>query len=478
MLDIILKENELNFNELEKEFFRAACELACLEFRKLLETIDIYIMNERDKSIYRHKGNKQTTIKTIMGEVTFRRAIYEVKNEENIETKYIYLLDETIGLDTIGLVSMNLAQKIVNNATVVSYRENAKNITELTGQEISHGGAWNVIQKIGEKIIEQEEKTEKKGTKEVKILFEEADGVWLNMQGKDRPKEGKKIELKVAISYEGWKTVSKNRRELVNKQACIGFESAKEFRKKKEKMISTEYNTDEIETRILNGDGASWISSEFDETVQFQLDPFHKYQAVIRNVKRKEHQETLIGLLRENKIEMSFEYIQALINSLEDEKEIEKLNKLYTYFSGNKKGLLPYQKRGIIIPNPPEGIEYCNLGTMEPNIDQMIAHRMKRKKASWSKRGALNLGSLLVLKACKKLKTTIENISKVVLSENKVEEIIEILSSSKVANYDGKGKDGNIHKGKIPFRDTFVTNGRKSIKKMFDYIDFSQMIYR
>lgn len=478
MLDIILNENKINFNDLEKEIFRAACEAACTELKNMLETLDKSLMEERDKNIYRHKGKKETTIKTLMGEVTFSRAIYKVEEAEDKETKFVYLLDEALGLDTIGLITTNLALKISENATVLSYRENAKNISDLTGQRISHGGAWGVVQALGEKIAEKEKKAEVQGEKEVKILFEEADGVWLNMQGKDRPKEGKKVEMKVAISYEGWRTVSKNRRELVNKLACIGFENAKDFYEKKEKKIASEYNVDEIEMRILNGDGASWIKNGIDDTVHYQLDPFHKYQAVIRNVRNKEQQETLRNLLKENKIETALEYIEALANSLEDEKEVERLNKLHTYFSENKEGLLPYQKRGLELPEPPEGLEYFNLGTMEPNICQIITHRMKKRKSSWSKKGAGNLGRLLALKACKRLHEGIESISKTVLPESKTEEIIEILSAAQAPKINGKGKDGNIHKGKIPFRDTFVTNGRQAIKKMFDYIGFSQICYR
>lgn len=478
MLNIILSENKLNFNILEKEFFRAACEMACLQLKNLLETLDKKLMKERDKSIYRHKGYKQTTIKTLMGEVIFSRTIYEVKDSEDGELKYIYLLDEFLELDTIGLVSTNLAQKIVDNVTVVSYRESAKNISELTGQQISHGGAWNVVQALGEKVLEKEEKSQEQGKKEVKVLFEEADGVWINMQRKDRPTKGRKIEMKVAISYDGWKTVDKNRRELVNKLASVGFENAKEFYKKKEKKIAAEYNVDEIEMRILNGDGASWIKNGIDETVHYQLDPFHKYKAVLRNVKDEKQQKTIMGLLKVNKVDKTLEYIEALTNSLEDEKEVEKLNTLYTYFSENKKGLLPYQERGLAIPKPPEGIQYNNLGTMEANICQIITHRMKRRKSSWSKKGSLNLGTILALKACKRLKTTIESISKVVLSENKTNEIIEILSAAQAPKVDGKGKYGNVHRGSIPFNDVNITNGRKAIKEIFNYIGFSEMIYR
>ncbi|MDK2799708.1 MAG: hypothetical protein PWQ70_1327 [Clostridiales bacterium] len=52
--------------------------------------------------------------------------------------------------------------------------------------------------------------------------------------------------MKVAVAYEGWKEVSKNRFELVNKIACAGFEEASVFYKKKEAMIAEKFNVDEI----------------------------------------------------------------------------------------------------------------------------------------------------------------------------------------------------------------------------------------
>lgn len=62
--------------------------------------------------------------------------------------------------------------------------------------------------KLGSKIEEKEErKILLNGTKEVNVLFQEMDGIWLSIQEKDRPKKGKskKKELKLGITYEGWK---------------------------------------------------------------------------------------------------------------------------------------------------------------------------------------------------------------------------------------------------------------------------------
>ena len=484
MINIIVNENELSFNSLEKEIYKAACEMACKALSQILEELDKKLSDERDKSKYRHKGKRRTTIKTLMGETTFHRAVYEHIDDEGHKS-FVYLLDEQLGFDTIGLISTNLAEKVVENASITSYRNAAKNVTELTGQSISHGGVWNIVQSLGEKVKEDEvrqvkaaERNELCGHREVPILFEEADGVYINIQGKDRPKSGKKLEMKVAVAYEGWREAGKNRFELVNKIACVGFEDATTFYKKKEAMLAREYNIDEIEMRILNGDGASWIKHGIDDTVHYQLDPFHKHQAVLRNVGDRNQRKMVLKLLKENKIEETLIYIDALANSVKDEKEEQKLRGLYSYFNSNKQGLTPYQARGLDIPTPPDGLFYRNLGTMEHHICDIIVQRMKHRKASWSIKGAGNLGKLLAAKASKRLCKIVERFSKIALPEDTSKEIIQILSAAKSPKKDGKGKDGNIHKGQIPFTNCAVTNGRRAIRNMLGMKSFNDLFYR
>ncbi|HPA55074.1 MAG TPA: ISLre2 family transposase [Bacillota bacterium] len=484
MIDIIVDEKDLSFNRLEKEIYAFGCKVACEMLKNILEALDKKIAEERDKSIYRHKGTRDTSVKTLMGEVEFSRVVYESTDDEGNKA-YIYLLDQLLGFDTIGLISTNLAERIVENASIASYRNAADNVTELSGQSISHGGVWNVVQALGQKVKESEtelakaaEKNQLCGEKEVPVLFEEADGVYINIQGNDRPKSGKKLEMKVAVAYEGWKEVGKNRYELVNKVACAGFEDISEFYRIKEAMIAREYNVDEIQMRILNGDGAAWIKHGIDDTVHYQLDPFHKHKAILRSVRDEEQRKTILNLLGDNKIDDALVYIAGLANDTEDEKEQKKLKELYSYFKENRDGLIPYQKRGLDIPEPPIGLEYRNLGTMEHHICDIIAQRMKHRKASWSIEGASNLGKLLAAKASRRLNEVVEKYSKIILPEEKTHEIIEILSSSKAPKKDGKGKDGNIHKGQRPFTNYPVTNGRKAIRSMFNMRNFSDLIYR
>lgn len=484
MINIILDEMELSFNRLEKEIYDYGCQIAREMLKNVIEALDKKLANERDKSKYRHKGTRETTVKTLMGEVEFSRVVYESTDDEGNKA-YIYLLDQLLGFDTIGLISTNLAERIVANASITSYRNAANNVTELSGQSISHGGVWNVVQALGQKAREEEaelskaaEKNQLCGEKEIPVLFEEADGVYINIQGKDRPKSGKKLEMKVAVAYEGWKETGKDRFELVNKVACAGFEDISEFYKIKEAMIAKEYNVDEIQMRILNGDGAPWIKHGIDDTVHYQLDPFHKHKAILKSVKDAEQRKTILKLLNSNEIDETLLYIAGLANDTEDEKEQKKLKELYKYFKENREGLIPYQERGLDIPKPPPGLEYRNLGTMEHHICDIIAQRMKHRKASWSIEGANNLGKLLAAKASKRLNEVVERYSKIVLPEEKTYEIIQILSASKAPKKDGKGKDGNIHKGQIPFTNYPITNGRKVIRSMFNMRNFTDLVYR
>ena len=49
-----------------------------------------------------------------------------------------------------------MADLLVKGITELSYRECARQVSEMTGQTISAMGVWNVIQALGEKVCEDE----------------------------------------------------------------------------------------------------------------------------------------------------------------------------------------------------------------------------------------------------------------------------------------------------------------------------------
>ena len=466
-------ENEINFNSLEKEIYAMGCKAARKVMVDFLEELDRQLMEQRDKGFLRHKGYKKGCIKTLMGEVEYTRAIYEV-NAENAEKKHIYLLDEYMKFDCIGFISANLAERIADSACESSYAHTAENISRLTGQTISHTTAWNVVQKLGESIERQENECIKLnkenklcGTRETKVLFEEADGVFVKLQGKHRSKGHKNSEIKLAIFHEGWKQTGTKRYELNEKTVICGIDSSKEFNARKEAQIAKKYNIDEIEQRIFNSDGGQWIKSMYknDIDICYQLDPFHIRKAIKTSSPGGEYEKNILSFLKQGKTTEMFEYIETVADSLESAKSEEKVRKLYTYLYENRRGLMPYQKQIGKLPELNKGLAYRNMGNCEHNVYLTVAKRMKHRSSTWSQRGSLNLCKILCLRVSCRLANAIKNITATELPEHYTKETAQkIFSAGKTQKTAGKGYETkSCH---LPLFDAAVTESIKGFKRM------------
>lgn len=68
-MDTMIKENGVTFKDLEKNIFRWICQIGQEFTKEFLERYDQQLMKQRDKNYYRHKGLRQTTIKTVWNSV-------------------------------------------------------------------------------------------------------------------------------------------------------------------------------------------------------------------------------------------------------------------------------------------------------------------------------------------------------------------------------------------------------------------------
>jgi len=472
MIEQIITKGSLTFNDLEANLFRRLCGEGCKILREMLESIDQEIKEGRDCKVYENLGLKATHIETLMGRVNFKRREYSCYSEDG-RKEYKFLLDEELKIFNVGKISAALIEVMATQLTIESFRNAANAVSIMTGIRLSHGSIWNITQKVGEAIKKEEDQKiallkagQITGKKEVDVLFEEADGVYLKLQGKDRKRFGKTRELKVAVTYEGWEKNGKKGFKLAGKRVCSSFEDSNKFRLLKESMIASEYNTDAIKFRIQNGDGASWIHDGNDETIISQLDPFHVKKALVRNIQDKPTRKIVGDLLNKKEIDLALDVVEALGNSVSDERQQKKIHDLHTYFNSNKAIIIPYRDRGIVLPAPPEGLEFRGMGTMEHHICDVIAQRMKGRKGSWSIQGGSNMAKTLSAKVSKTLYDIIRKRLTPVIPEKYEAIVHEILSASKAPQRDGKGSDGNIRHGGMPFRDSFVTPGRKAIQDM------------
>lgn len=477
MMNSIVEENLVSFKELEQKIFAYVCELGREITRSMLESYDKELAEERDKKIYRSKGSRQTTIKTVYGEVEYRRRVYQTKTAEG-QNAHVFLLDQAMQMDKIGLISTNLAEKIALTVTEAPYRVTAETISQTCGQSISAQGVWNLVQRLGERIDEEEmyavkqmKADQSEGKKALPVLFEEMDGVWLRMQD-EHHKKIKKQEMKVSTMYEGWDAGKKTRSTLVGKRMLAGMEDSHTFHEKREAYIRKEYDADEIGQRILNGDGGSWIKETYDPEAIFQLDRYHIYQEILRKIKDKTAQQELRRLLEEEKPDEMLEYIKVYADSVESSDENDKQSRmareLLSYLSNNREGLLPYDKRGVKIPEAPEGVEYRHMGVQESQNCTVITLRMKHRRMRWSKAGANNLAKALYRRENKELVQTIDRYTDGLIFAMQMRQVIEVLSAAKAPKKDGKGNAyADVVNRHMPLLDAMQTASRKAFKAAF-----------
>ena len=451
MFEEIVTKDEIKFNDLEKKIFKFVCGFGCMILKLMLEAYDRKLMNARDTKKYRHKGLRGNTIKTIMGEVEYRRVMYEM--EENGIKKTIYLLDEKLHINTEGKVSENLIEKAVEIVPITdSYRKAETVIKETTNATLSFEAIRTLIVKVGDKIT-RKEKEERKlldknqlvaGLKEITALFEETDGIWINLQGKDRqkrldkqkekcekenkefnPKMKIKTELKLHVMYEGWKKED-SRHALVNKQYMAGIMKPKEIKKLRDARVYQQYNEKSIKMRVTNGDGAKWTKGITVEGGFYQKDQFHIMQEIVRDVP-KEYRNIIKELVNTKQ----YDKIQAAIEGLKYEiggeyKAVKKLNKLQSYLSN---GLERYQDV-VEVPEAPEGIEYRNMGTQESQIFSKLEKRFCSGRKAFSEHGANALAKVCVLSE----KFSLEELETVIPIDTSVEDWIKEIEENVKAN--------------------------------------------
>ena len=88
----MIMQNGVTFKELEKNIYAWVCQIGRRFTKEFLERYDRMLMESRDKKKYRNKGMRQTTVKTVYGEVTYQRTVYEVTEGDGTGLLYCTFL--------------------------------------------------------------------------------------------------------------------------------------------------------------------------------------------------------------------------------------------------------------------------------------------------------------------------------------------------------------------------------------------------
>ena len=477
------KDEFSTFGEAENFCFETGLKIARELMVKFLEASDAMFLADRDSKKYRNKGFRKTCIKTLMGDVEYQRRVYEDLAAEG-KSKTVYLLDEALKIEKVGLVTAALCKKVTEITCESTYRAASRQISASRGQRLSHQAIWNLTQKLGIKQVLLTERNAELaeagtgwGTIETQILYEEADGIWLKLQGESRNTYGPTREMKLGIAYDGVTYVpcknGKIRRVLDNKVAVAGFMPAKKFKAIKEGAIADKYDVGSIQLRVANGDGAQWIQKSKGERKICVLDAYHRNKKITECAGDPEFAQTLFTLLYEKKIDQLFECIEAQINSVEEPAQIEKLQELYDYFSNNRQALLGYYERGETIPETrlPGVIHHARLGSMESNVFTLIGNRMKGRRAVWSIAGANNLAALLCAYHTTGLGNLFPALPEIPKQDSLEQEYLDwdSLSASKAPFSEGHGNEYT--------KNVSTTNGPSFLRGISQFASFSNLSF-
>lgn len=505
MFENILTKNSVSFKELEEIAFKIACEFANEILRNMLEEYDKKLMDTRNTRVYRHKGKETTTVKAKTGLVEYTRTKYITKNEDGTN-KCIYLTDELLNIKEMGQVSGGIIDLVIKNISEVSFRVCAEMINNMTGLSISGVAVWNIVQKLGEEIKQYEkEKVEahqndklQAGEKETPVIYKEADGIMIYTQGKDRkeqienyqkqhpdeevPKKVRNVELKLGMTYEGWKEIGKNRYALAGKEYVAGYMSGEKMSDITNANLHSKYDMSKVELRVLNSDGGSWIKKLLTAKAIYQADSYHLKEKITTHVRDAEDSEILKVMFYKKEYSKMIEYVEALKYKYDGEvQEVEKLEELKKYLVKRKNDMKRYKdyegvREKLKGYSKKTGLKYRNMGCQESNNYCRLTRRMKKKRMSWSKNGSENIAKVITMYASESCTDIIKHLDIQLLPESFVEYAEKYISE--IEQNIKEMKKQKVKTKKIYTFKQGSLEGYPQLKKILQSKAISELIYR
>lgn len=364
----------------EERLYQEGCALLQEEARHLLKSLDDWLLKHSPAG-WKVVGFRKRTVVCRFGAVTISRRLYQ-----DGENGYHFLLDEHLGWEAYQVATPSVGEAAVSLAAVTSFREAAAILEKVTAGILSSMTVHQLVRKTAEKAMSQErqeveacyEKGEvpPEGTRVVPRLFLEADGLYVRLQ-REKRKYG---EIRMAIGYEGWERLSqtKERYRLMGKRVyCQGNEGV-DFWEGAILAFGRQWDWSQISQVVLNGDGAGWIDEgveRFERGIR-QLDGFHLARSCYHA--GGEAGPTLYEAMRKGDWKQAREIlseIRPLKKEGGDRAWVEKVIR-------EERGADWRIQAGV------EMEEGRGWGTMEGNVAQILARRMKGKGMSWSERGA------------------------------------------------------------------------------------------
>lgn len=384
IITLKVKENDLSFERpiditnLEKDIGSFSQEIGSQILSMMLKLLDDMLRNIVPDD-WRNVGTEKRSVLFECGYIHFKRRIYQ--DAEGARHKP---LDELLELEPWQRSSRALEEMSSALAATNTYRKASNLLFWLVKAAISPSTIGRYLRKTGQRIQEQERMAtegEEQGQIETEVLYAEADGVYINLQGEEK----KRAEVKVGIIYTGKEAIGKGRNRCINK-ICITQlgGSNEEWQLKMRDTIYHHYSFDSIKLLVAGGDGATWVRNSFEYVGLPKVDLLDRYH-VTRDIKWAWGKDMDIGSLLYELFTKGWHVVRRrLLANIARSKGDSKKKKLktYKYLFNNRDGLLDLDQRGLPVKH------FCTLGAAEGNVDKLVRQRMRGRGCSWSWSGA------------------------------------------------------------------------------------------
>jgi len=358
-------------------------------------------------------GKRERRLTTLFGlEIVVKRRGYRRRIEGKRET--IFPLDQALGIRPEERFCPLVQQLAIELATKLSFRETALLLQDSFWVPVSHQEVHRWVTEAGQER-EKEERKEvaaaflegqlwNHSEREVPVLVMEADGVFISLQ---RERE-KVVELKLGIVHEGWRQEApgSQRYGLIGKACWGGNISTDEFWDRGMVRVMEKCDPHKIQRLILNGDGEAWIREGQEYLgAEWHLDRYHVHRAILEGLSHDpERRGKVFKALAAGDLGRLEELLEEAVAATKEPQQRRKAEVLRQYLKANWDGLVDWRQR----PGPqPEGAR--GLGAMEGQVRHIAAARMKRRGASWSKRGANNMLQLRLLAEMDRIRDWLES---------------------------------------------------------------------
>lgn len=374
IIKFVSEEKVKTLYELEEGFKEISNNFLTEIMKVYLESIDECVAKDKagrkKRGLVVERRNEERTIYTQFGEMTYSRAYYRDKREE----EYVHPIDKVAGIESYERVSLSVAASLVNHAAEASYGQSSRHVTD---SRISRQTVMNKVREI------HDLKLEKQGGKRfAKELHVAADEDHVTLQ------DGSDTYVPLITVYEGLRWVSKGRYECINPRHFSAYGSdVEDLWLEVSHYIYENYDEKSLERVYIHGDGASWIKAGqgyLPRSIHV-LDQYHQNKALIEATgTQPDFRKALRVAVKEADRDGFCKLVREMIKGAKTDKERERIYNFRKYILNNWEGI--EIKR----------YENCGGSCAEGQVSHVLSSRLSSRPMGWSKEGLSFMSRLRV----------------------------------------------------------------------------------